>query len=145
MIVVDSSVWMDLFRGRQTPQTIALISFARKDHLLVGDLVICEVLQGARDEKEALAMETTLRKFNVASMLDPELAAVAANNYRLLRAQGITLRKIVDLIIGTFCIVRRHVLLHANRDFEPMEKYLGLRTVPANWAVHDEPREVAFA
>lgn len=137
MIVVDSSVWIDFFNGRRTPQTLKLQSLLGSEPLLVGDLILCEVLQGARNETDAKKLEEALRKFEVASLLNADLAIAAAAHYRALRAEGVTVRKTIDLIIGTFCIVRGHTLLHADRDFEPMETYLGLRTVEADWAVNE--------
>ena len=93
----------------------------------MGDIVLLEVLQGARGAQDALVIEQRLRGFDVATMLNPELAIEAAANYRLLRGLGITVRKTVDLIIGTYCIEHGHILLHDDRDFEPMRVHLGLR------------------
>jgi hypothetical protein len=95
--------------------------------LLVGDLVLCEVLQGARSEARARDLEEALREFEIVSLSDPGLALIAAANYRLLRSRGVTVRTRVGLIIGTFCIGRGHSLLHSDRDFEPMERLLGLK------------------
>ncbi len=97
--------------------------------LLVGDLILCEVLQGLRSGREARLVERALLRFAIVSLLDPGLAIKAAANYRALRAKGITIRKTVDLIIGTFCIERGHVLLHDDRDFEPMVRFLGLQVL----------------
>jgi hypothetical protein len=100
-----------------------------RQRLLVGDLVICEVLRGVRSEAQARMIEERLREFEFVSLADPELAIKATDNYRCLRGRGITIRSTVDLIIGTFCIERGHALLHSDRDFEPMERFLGLQTV----------------
>ena len=100
-----------------------------EDDILVGDLILLEVLQGARDESDARRFEEALLEFPVVSLSSPDLAIAAAANYRFLRARGITIRKTIDLIIGTFCIERGHHLLHSDRDFEPMERLLGLRSV----------------
>jgi predicted nucleic acid-binding protein len=128
LIVVDSSVWIDFFNGEVTPQTSKLRSVIGSEPLLVGDVILCEILQGARTEAHARLLEQELRKFDIASMLSPELAVTAARNYRTLRMEGITIRKTIHLIIGAFCIVHRHTLLHDARDFGPMETYLGLKT-----------------
>jgi predicted nucleic acid-binding protein len=128
MIVVDTSVWVDYFRGAATPQTERLDALLDIERILVGDIVLCEVLQGVPSEREATQTEAALRRFHVAPMLDPDLAIRAAAHYRRLRTKGITIRKTIDLIIGTFCIERRHELLHSDRDFEPMSLHLGLRT-----------------
>lgn len=134
MIVVDSSVWIDHLNDHATPEVRHLRALVGREAILVGDVILLEVLQGLRTEREAALVERALRRFDVASMLDPELASRAAANYRLLRSLGVTVRKTVDLIIGTFCIERDHVLLHCDRDFKPMQTHLGLRTVSVDEA-----------
>ena len=94
--------------------------------ILVGDLILLEVLQGARDELAAARIERGLRRFEVVPLLDADLAPRAARNYRRLRDMGITIRKTNDIIIGTFCIERGCSLLHDDRDFVAMEAHLGL-------------------
>jgi predicted nucleic acid-binding protein len=89
--------------------------------------VLLEVLRGARDDGHAAVLERNLRRFPVAALLNESIALTAARNYRDLRARGITVRKTVDLIIGTFCIVHGHRLLHDDRDFDPMYQHLGLQ------------------
>lgn len=128
MIVVDSSVWIANLRGLDTAPVCKLRAIVHEDdQVLVGDLILLEVLQGARDERLADRIEQALRRFPVATMLDPDLVILAARNYRILRDQGITVRKTIDMIIGTFCIERGHRLLHADRDFDPMGVHLGLQ------------------
>lgn len=128
MILADSSVWIAHLRGHRTPATATLAAAIRDDELLVGDLILLEILQGARDEIQARRLERALLDYPVVSLLDPDLALRAATNYRRLRALGVTIRKTVDLVIGTFCIERGHRLLQADRDFEPMQRHLGLMT-----------------
>ena len=130
MILVDSSVWIDHLRNavtRPVSQLRSLIS--REEELLVGDLILCEILQGLRTDTEAKLVEEALREFEVVSLVGPELAVKAAANYRFLRSRGFTIRRTIDLIIGTFCIERGHFLLHGDRDFSPMAQYLGLQTL----------------
>lgn len=129
MILVDSSVWIDHLRNRATHQVVQLRSLMSTTPLLVGDLILCEVLRGFGSEAEARIVERGFRRFEFVSLCDPGLAVTAAANYRFLRARGITIRKLADLIIGTFCIERGHVLLHSDRDFEAMERFLGLQAV----------------
>lgn len=129
MILADTSVWIDYLHDRNTSKTRALRDAASQKSLLVGDLILLEILQGARDDNHAAHIERVLVKFTVSSLLDASLAVSAARNYRKLRSLGITIRKTVDLIIGTFCIERGHVLLHDDRDFAPMEKHLGLKVL----------------
>ena len=131
MTLVDSSVWIDYFRRTATREVERLREFLDNspEELLVGDLVLCEVLQGVRSEAEAVLAEEALRDFEFVTLSDPALAIAAAANYRRLRGRGFTVRTTIDLIIGTFCIERGHVLLHSDRDFEPMERLLGLRSI----------------
>lgn len=126
MILVDSSVWIAHLRGQRTPATVKLETAASREPLLIGDLILLEVLQGARDEAHAARIERRLRRYALVPLLDAGLARRAARNYRKLRERGITIRKTADIIIGTFCIEHRHSLLHDDRDFAPMEEHLGL-------------------
>lgn len=126
MILVDSSVWIAHLRGHRTPAVARLEAAAGREPLLIGDLILLEVLQGERDEGHAARIERRLRRFALVPLLDADLAARAARNYRKLRDLGITIRKTADIIIGTFCIEHQHALLHDDRDFAPMEQHLGL-------------------
>lgn len=125
MIVVDSSVWIDLFVNRETETVLKLQKIDPVD-LIVVDLVAVEVLQGVRTERQARRIEEEFRIFGIQPACSPDLAIKAADNYRRLRSCGITIRKTIDLIIGTFCIENGHALLHADRDFVPMAEHLGL-------------------
>ncbi len=127
MIVVDSSVWIANLRGLDTLAVRKLRAAVDDENdLLIGDLILLEVLQSARDEVHADRIERNLRRYPVATMLDGSLAVQTARNYRRLRARGITVRKTIDMIIGTSCIAGNHVLLHDDRDFGPMADHLGL-------------------
>jgi predicted nucleic acid-binding protein len=129
LILVDSSVWISHLRGARTAATAKLALAAAREPLLVGDLILLEVLQGARDEDHAARIERELRRNVIVSLLDGTLAPRAARNYRMLRRLGVTVRKTADVIIGAFCIEHGHALLHDDRDFTPMEAHLGLRVV----------------
>ena len=132
MIVVDTSVWVDYLIGADTPQAALLDVLIDSERLIVGDLVLCELLQGVDGEAEAARIEAFLRRFEWAEMLDASIAIRAAANYRILRRLGSKMRKTVDVIIGTFCIDNRMALLHSDRDFERMERHLGLQIVRVN-------------
>ena len=129
MIVVDSSVWIDNLRDDPTPAVCKLRALRSFSTILVGDLILMEVLQGARDEKHARILENALRQYPVVTMLGDRNAIAAASHYRILRSMGITVRKSADLIIAAFCIAGGHALLHSDRDFYPFEKHFGLQTV----------------
>jgi predicted nucleic acid-binding protein len=127
MIVVDSSVLIANFREAVTPEVEKFSIFVDDDDILIGDLVLLEVLQGTRNDRHARDIIAVLSQFAKANMLDTHIAVESARHFRQLRALGITIRKTTDLIIGTFCIVENHVLLHDDRDFDPMQRFLGLQ------------------
>ncbi len=127
MIVVDSSVWIAHFRDLDSAPVRKLRTLETVGDILLGDVILLEVLQGARDEHHASRIANALRPFPVAAMLGQDLAPVAARNYRTLRGEGITVRKTIDLVIATFCIAHEHQLLHDDRDFVPFARHLDLR------------------
>lgn len=127
MILVDSSVWIDYFRSADTPQAALLDSMLGRSQLAVGDLIAAEVLQGIRDEREYQWVKKTFEAFPHIDLCDYALALKASENYRVLRAKGITIRKTIDTLIATRCIDDGLTLLHADRDFAPFSEHLGLR------------------
>ncbi len=129
MILVDSSVWIDFFNGVESPQVSLLDASLGEVPILVGDLILTEVLQGFRQARDFNAAKTALEQFEYRDMLGRDIALQSAENYRLLRRQGITVRKTIDVVIATFCIENGIALLHADKDFDPMEKVLGLSVV----------------
>jgi predicted nucleic acid-binding protein len=129
MILVDSSVWIDYFNGRETPQTDWLDSALGNDPLVMGDLILTEVLQGFSNDKDFKTARDILLDIPFMSMGGQELAVESAMNYRLLRRKGVTVRKTIDIMIGTFCIHNQLTLLHDDRDFDPMVEYLGLEII----------------
>jgi predicted nucleic acid-binding protein len=130
VIVVDSSVWIDFLNGRNAPHVRRLRAILGAEEVIVGDLMLCEVLQGLDSEREAREVENLLRRFEIVTMAGEAIAVVAARNFRSLRKRGITVRKTIDLLIGTWCIENRRPLLHNDTDFRPMARHLGLIEVP---------------
>lgn len=126
MIVVDSSVWIDFLNGREAPHVTRLQAILGVEEIIVGDLMLCEVLQGLKDERAARNVEALLRRFDVVAMGGADIAVAAARNFRALRRKGITVRTTIDLLIGTWCIENRTALLHNDNDFRPMARHLGL-------------------
>lgn len=127
MILVDSSVWIDYFRGVETPQVIRLDECLGRTPLAVGDLIVAEVLQGMRGSREFKKVQRMFDAFIRLDVCGYDLALKAAQNYRALRARGITIRKTIDTLIATRCIEDDLLLLHADADFRPFAQYLGLR------------------
>jgi predicted nucleic acid-binding protein len=130
LIVVDSSVWIDFLKGAKAPHVRRLDACLGAGEIIIGDLMLCEVLQGLGSEREAQEVATLLRPFAIVPMAGERIAIAAARNFRYLRSQGITIRKTIDLLIGTWCIENRMPLLHNDSDFRPMARYLGLIEVP---------------
>ena len=130
MILVDSSVWIDYFRGNATPQVDKLDALLGAVPLAIGDLILTEVLQGCPSEKEFNAVRRALAPFDFVTLGGDDVAVEAARNFRRLRALGSTVRKTIDTVIATRCIVSGYELLHDDRDFDAFEQHLGLRCVP---------------
>jgi len=126
-LLVDSSVWIDYFNGQATLQTDHLDAILGRQEIVVGDLILAEVLQGFRHQKDFEQAQSALLKFPVMSMVGQDFALQSANNYRALRAKGITIRKTIDCLIATFCIESGFQLLHTDRDFDPFEEHLNLQ------------------
>jgi predicted nucleic acid-binding protein len=130
VIVVDSSVWIDFLNGRNAPHVRRLRALLGTEQIIIGDLMLCEVLQGLGNEREARQVEALLRRFEIVPMVGDRIASVAARNFRSLRRRGITIRKTIDLLIGTWCIENKRPLLHNDGDFHPMALHLGLIEAP---------------
>ncbi len=129
MIIVDTTIWIDFFNGVSTPLTAWLDAELDRQRLAITDLNLCEILQGVRDEKQAANVQRELEKLEIFSTGGRELALAAANNYRVLRGKGKTIRKTIDCLIATFCLMHDHTLLHNDRDFDAFEEELNLRVV----------------
>lgn len=131
MILVDSSVWIGLFRGDNTPQTQLMLSILQggDEDLAAADFILLEVLQGFRSEKQAHAALQSLAGLPCFSLGGKPLAISTANNYRRLRQKGISIRSTIDCLIATFCVEEGIPLLHNDRDFDTFEQHLGLRVV----------------
>lgn len=128
MILVDSSVWVDYFRGASTAQAEKLDSLLGTEPLAIGDLILTEVLQGFGSGRDFNQAKRLLTSLVVVDLGGQDIALQAAKNYRTLRALGVTVRKTIDTIIATRCIESGYTLLHCDRDFEPFMTHLGLRT-----------------
>ena len=141
-VLVDSSVWIDHLRGVRKRETVVLdILLEHRDpqfehqeqepaaDLIVGDLVLCEVLRGIPDPREHATVKNILLSFELVTNGGIDLAPEAADHYRALRRRGVTVRKTIDLLIGTYCIANDCALLHSDRDFDPMTRHLALRAL----------------
>jgi predicted nucleic acid-binding protein len=129
VILVDSSVWIDYFNGTATPQTDRLDALLGVEPLAIGDLIVVEVLQGFVDDKEFEQAKALLSSLVQVDIGGHDVAVQAARYYRTLRALGVTVRKTIDTVIATRCILNGYALLHSDRDFEPFVAHFGLRSV----------------
>ena len=129
MKIIDSSVWVDHFNGRETLQTSLLVHLLATETVGIGDLILAEVLQGFSSNKDMERAKNHFIAIPIFSMVGTRVALRSAENYRTLRRKGITVRKTMDMLIGTFCIENGHSLLHSDKDFDLLEKHLGLKGV----------------
>ena len=127
MILVDSSVWIDYFNGISTWQTDLLDNYLSNVPVVIGDLVLTEVLQGFKSNKDYEIAKTFLSALPFCQMGGYNVAIQSAQNYRILRKSGVTVRKTIDIIIATFCIMEGLTLLHDDRDFDPMVSHFSLK------------------
>jgi len=128
MILVDSSVWIDYFRGVPTPQANMLDSLLGSEPLVTGDLILAEVLQGFGSDRDFNQAKKLLTSLMVIDLGGKDIAIQAAKNFRALRAMGVTVRKTIDTVIATRCIESGFNLLYSDRDFDPFVQHLGLRS-----------------
>jgi predicted nucleic acid-binding protein len=129
LILVDSSVWIDYFKGTITAQTEMLDRLLGQQPLAIGDLILTEVLQGFDNDRDFNDARKMLTSLMVVELGGQEIAIQAAKNFRALRRLGVTVRKTIDTVIATRCIESGYVLLHNDRDFDPFAQHLGLRVV----------------
>lgn len=129
MMLVDSSVWIDYFNGQTTPQVEMLDQLLSAQPLAIGDIILTEVLQGFRQESDYATAKQLLTSLTIFPLINTDLAIKSADDFRMLRKQGITVRKTIDVIIATFCIEAEYTLLFSDRDFIPCVQHLGLNAV----------------
>jgi len=127
MILVDSSVWIDYFNGKRSWQTDLLDHMLSNVPIIMGDLILTEVLQGFKSDKDYKAAKNYLSELPFRQMGGYNVAVQSAQNYRKLRKIGVTVRKTIDIIIATFCIIEGLTLLHDDRDFDPIASHFPLK------------------
>lgn len=137
-VLVDSSVWIDFFRGAATLQVQRLKELIGHDELLLGDLILAEILQGIRDP-DVFRVEAAFAAYRVVPLVGEQIARQSARNYRQLRKKGITVRKTIDCLIATWCIQNRVSLLHADHDFAPFVQLGLVETVRSTSAESSDP------
>lgn len=128
MTLVDSSVWIDYFKGVRTPESELLDRMLGVQPLAIGDLIMTEVLQGINSDREFEAVRGQLANLAFLDVGGKEVSVQAAKNYRFLRSKGVTVRKTIDTLIATRCILDGIFLLYSDRDFDPFVTHLGLKS-----------------
>ncbi|MBU4056119.1 MAG: PIN domain nuclease [Proteobacteria bacterium] len=128
MILVDSSVWINYFNGISTWQTDLLDHYLSNTPIIIGDLILTEVLQGFRSNADFETAKNFLSALLFREIGGYNVAIQSAQNYRTLRKAGVTVRKTINIIIATFCIIEGFTLLHDDRDFDPMVTHFSLKT-----------------
>jgi len=129
MVLADTSIWIDFFRGIDSRETDLLNSLLDEERIATGDLIIAELMQGFTTKSQISAATKIIQHLEYFDLVGRDISFKATENYRLLRKKGITIRKTIDTIIATFCIENKIKLLHNDRDYDPFGKYLGLIVV----------------
>ena len=129
MILVDTSVWIDYFNGKESRETNTLDAALIDGTVSIGDMILLEILQGFRNDNDYNKAKSTLASLEQYEMFGHNMVTKCAGNYRTLRKKGMTIRKTTDIIIATFCIENQFPLLFSDRDFIPLVKYLNLTSV----------------
>lgn len=129
MILVDTSVWIDYFNGLVNTQTDRLDDALTAGDVLMGDLILLEILQGIRNDRDYTKTRQSLAVLEMVELFGERMAMRCADNYRALRSKGITIRKTADVIIASYCIAHDLPLLFLDRDFRPFADHLGLQPV----------------
>jgi len=128
LILVDTSVWIDYFRGVVTPEADKLDDLLGGGQLVIKNIILTEVLQGFISGREFNQGRKLLASLSFISLVDEYVAVQAARNFRTLRTLGITIRKTIDTLIATSCIEKQLSLLYSDRDFDPFVQHAGLRS-----------------
>ena len=127
MIIADTSAWIDYFKGTDAAHTNILDRELTRNRVGTGDLIIAEFLQGFRNDRDYQEAKSLMDSLEYFDLVGREVALLAGQNFRLLRREGITVRKTIDVLIASFCIINDFELIHNDRDFDPFEERLGLR------------------
>ena len=127
MVVIDTSAWIEYFRNGEPAVVKTVDTALDRDLVVMGDLIYCEVLQGIKNKRELEQVSTLFQSLPRYEMVGFKIAEKSAANNRFLRSKGVTVRKTIDIIIGTFCIEHKLQLIHHDRDFELMAPFIGIK------------------
>ena len=129
MVIVDTSAWIEYFRDG-LPEIVTRVDHCLDQDLVgIGDLIYCEVMQGIRSPRHRREVSSLLLALPQFEMVGFQLAEKSAANYRLLRSRGVTIRKTIDVLIGTFCADHGFQIVHHDADFDRMAPHIGLEMI----------------
>ncbi len=129
MVIIDTSAWIEYLKDG-IPLVVKKVDQCLEQDLVgIGDLVYCEIMQGIRSSRERSKVSSLLLSLPQFNMVGFSIAEKSAANYRLLRSKGVTVRKTIDVLIGTFCAEQGFQIVHNNSDFDLMAKHIGLETL----------------
>jgi predicted nucleic acid-binding protein len=129
MILVDSSVWIDFFNGKEERHVEKLYALLGNEATVTGELVMVDLVHGFKIDSQFLQAKEALETLPYFNLCNKEIVLQSAENYRILRKKGVTIRKTIDMILATFCTNNNIKLLHADKDFLPLEEFLGLQII----------------
>ena len=126
MVIVDTSAWIEYLNGTNSSVVARVDQCLEQDLVAIGDLIYCEIMQGIRSTRQRSQVSSLLLALPQFDMGGFRIAEKSAANYRLLRSKGITVRKTIDVLIGTFCTEHGFQIVHNDSDFDLMAKHIGL-------------------
>ncbi|HBA84005.1 MAG TPA: VapC toxin family PIN domain ribonuclease [Verrucomicrobia bacterium] len=129
MVIVDTSAWIEFFQNANSEVAQKVDQALEQDLIGIGDLIYCEVMQGLYHAEQQDRISKLLLSLPQFEMVGFQIAAKSASNYRRLRTKGVTIRKTIDVLIGTFCAENGHHLIHNDRDFDLMASHIGLKVL----------------
>ena len=129
MVVIDTSAWIEYLNGKRSRVVAKVDQCLEQDLVAVGDLIYCEVMQGIRSPRDRSQVSSLLLSLPQFDMVGFSIAEKSAANYRLLRSKGVTVRKTIDVLIGTFCAEHGLQIVHQDSDFDLMAKHIGLDVI----------------
>lgn len=131
MIVVDTTVWIDYYADRDTPQVAHLAACLDNgaEDLALTDIILTEILQGLRTEQEVRRVDDRMSVFDVLRLREPADFRRAAALYRSARRKGVTIRRTSDCLIAAVCVREQVPLLHADSDFDNLARVTDLDVV----------------
>ncbi len=129
MVLIDTTVWIDFFKNKNTPQVSVLdLLLSENEDVCTCGIVLTEVLQGVRDDRTYRKIKSDFDNL-VYLPMNQSTFIKSADIYRNLRKKGITIRKSLDCMIAAVAITHHVQLLHNDRDFDPIEKHYSLNVV----------------